>query len=204
MKRIVLLTAIVLAIVAAVVTQQITMIGQPLASADNSLESRLVFSNHPIDHRYRLILDNKTESSIMAIAEKSRMEKKHLLLMLTEVAQKYNLEPALVMAVATQESMLDPNARSHVGAMGLMQLMPATARRFGVKNILDPRQNAEGGARYIRYLLNQFKGNEELALAAYNAGSAPVLRYKAIPPYEQTQTFVKRVLRLREHYRQVL
>ena len=162
------------------------------------------FSNIPIDYRYRMLHDQQNEASTFAIVEQSRMKKKALIRMLIEVADEYDLEPALVVAVATQESMLDPKAQSHMGALGLMQLMPATARHFGVKNIFDPRQNARGGARYIRFLLSEFNGVVELALAAYNVGTAPVQEYQAVPPFQQTQTFVSRVLQLRDHYRQVL
>lgn len=182
------------------------LIAQAQSSNHEQTPSRVAstFSNLPIDYRYRMIHDVKNEVATYAIAEKSHLEKKTIIRMLVQVAEKYEIEPALLVAIATQESMLDTNARSHMGALGLMQLMPATARRFGVKNIFDPRQNAEGGARYVRFLLNEFNGTIELVLAAYNAGSAPVLQYKAIPPFAQTQTFVERVLKLRDHYRQVL
>lgn len=188
-----------LVFICSVVLFQLSALGQPTSN-----ESNEDISNQPMDHRYRMIMDRREETSMFSIAEKSAIEKRGLLDLLVKAAIKYDLEPALVVAIATQESMLNPNAQSHMGAMGLMQLMPATARNFGVKNIFDPKQNAEGGARYFRFLLNELDGNEELSLAAYNAGIAPVQQYKAVPPFEQTKTFVKRVLKLRDHYRQVL
>lgn len=192
-------TLFMLIFLCSVVLFQFNALGQP--TGKSNIEA---VSNHPMDHRYRMIMDQQEESSMLSIAEKSAIEKRWLLDLLVKTAAKYDLEPALVVAIATQESMLDPKAQSHMGAMGLMQLMPATARNFGVKNIFDPKQNAEGGARYFRFLLNELNGNVELSLAAYNAGIAPVMQYKAIPPFEQTKTFVKRVLKLRDHYRQVL
>lgn len=165
-------------------------------------EEAFTFSTQPLDDRYRLILQERDVVAYIAISERTNFKKNELKKMLIEVARKYELEPALILAVATQESRLDPYARSHMGAMGLMQLMPATARSFGVKNIFDPRQNAEGGARYIRFLLGELDNDIELTLAAYNAGMAPVLQYNGIPPFTQTQVFVERVLQFRDEYRQ--
>ncbi len=204
MKRNILIIFSLIIMGALCVTHKLDAQAQSSDINSSSKEEIISFTNHPLDHRYRLLYDDRDESSIMAIAENSRLNKRQLLKMLIDTAKGFDIEPALLVAIATQESMLDPNARSHMGAMGLMQLMPATARRFGVRNILDPKQNAEGGARYFRFLMNEFNGNVELALAAYNAGSAPVHEYNAIPPFAQTQTFVDRVLKLRDHYRQVL
>ena len=119
-----------------------------------------------------------------------------------QAAQKYNLDPYLVHAVISAESAYNPTAKSHAGATGLMQLMPATAERFGVKNSLDPVANIHGGARYLRWLLNYFNGNVNLALAGYNAGEGAVVKYNyQIPPYKETQTYVSRVLQFYRHYR---
>ncbi len=109
------------------------------------------------------------------------------------VAEQYGLDPALVLAVIKAESDFDPYAVSTKGAMGLMQLMPETAYRMGVGDILDPRANIEGGSRYLKQLLGLFDGNLDLSLAAYNAGENAVARYGDIPPYEETQTYVRRV-----------
>jgi soluble lytic murein transglycosylase-like protein len=95
-----------------------------------------------------------------------------------------------------QESTFKPRAMSNKGARGLMQLMPGTARRFGVSSIWDPRQNIEGGTRYIRFLLDTFDGDVQLALAGYNAGEGAVMKYGyRIPPYSETQEYVRRISR---------
>jgi len=117
------------------------------------------------------------------------------------VARKHRLDPHLVHAVISAESAYNPQAVSSAGAMGLMQLIPATADRFGVKNAFDPESNINGGAQYLRWLLDRFK-NVNLALAGYNAGEGAVQKYgNSIPPYKETQTYVKRVMQFYNHYR---
>lgn len=111
-----------------------------------------------------------------------------------EKANQYGVDPALVAAVMTQESGGNPKALSPVGAIGLMQLMPETAKGLGVKNPFDPVQNIEGGAKYLASLLRQFDGNLIFAVAAYNAGPGAVRMYNGVPPYEETQTYVRKVM----------
>jgi len=113
-------------------------------------------------------------------------------------ASKYGVAPELVAAVIWAESSGDPNARSHRGARGLMQLMPETATELGVTTILDPRENVEGGTRYLRQMLDAHEGDVSLALAAYNAGPEAVRRYRGIPPYRETREYVGRVIRVYE------
>ena len=109
------------------------------------------------------------------------------------MADRYGLDPHLVFAVIQAESAFDPRAVSPKGAMGVMQLMPGTAERFGVRDPFDVEDNLKGGMAYLRWLLGQFDGSVVHAVAAYNAGEEAVSRYGGVPPYEETRTYVQRV-----------
>ena len=116
---------------------------------------------------------------------------------IAEVANQYDVPEALLHAVISIESVYDPDATSRAGAVGLMQLMPATARRYGVYNRRNPAANLNGGTRYLKDLLIRFDNDIELALAGYNAGETAVEKYgNQIPPYDETQEYVRKVLKL--------
>ena len=111
-----------------------------------------------------------------------------------EASEKYGVEERLVSAVVKQESGFNPNAISKAGAKGLMQLMPATAKSLGVKDVFNPQENIEGGVKYLKQMLDKYNGNKILALAAYNAGPAAVDKYDGVPPYKENQNYVKSIL----------
>ena len=114
---------------------------------------------------------------------------------------RHSVDADLIRAVIKTESDFNATARSHKGAMGLMQLMPATARLHNVVDVYDPQENVEGGVRHLRMLLDRYQGDLELSLAAYNAGSGAVERHRGIPPFVETREYVRRVLRLYDSYR---
>lgn len=118
--------------------------------------------------------------------------------LIQEAAQTHQLDPALIRAVMRTESEFNPVAVSPVGAMGLMQLMPALAEEMGVADPLDPRDNVMGGAKYLRQLLTANRGNVPLTLASYNAGPGNVKRYKGIPPFKETRNYVRKITGLLE------
>ena len=132
--------------------------------------------------------------SIAPVVRKGALTTPTYQAMVSAAAERYKVSSALIDAVAWQESRYRVNAVSPVGAVGLMQLMPATARSLGVTDSLDPQQNISGGAAYLRHQLNRFDNNVEFALAAYNAGPGAVRKYGGIPPYRETQNYVRSIM----------
>ncbi|TVT45083.1 MAG: lytic transglycosylase domain-containing protein [Denitromonas halophila] len=153
------------------------------------------FSDSPVtDTRYRRIAGSPPRAASPGNPQ-PRLAPAALRPHIEHAARQTGLDPALLHAVAQVESAFNPRAQSPKGALGLMQLMPATAQRYGVTNPLDPATNLLGGARYLSDLLRLFDDDLELALAAYNAGENAVMKYdRQIPPYRETRAYVPRVL----------
>lgn len=120
--------------------------------------------------------------------------KSQILNVVNQIAEKHGVDEKLVQALIKQESGFNPNAKSKAGAMGLMQLMPSTAKNLGVQDPYNVVQNVEGGVKYLKSMLNKYNGNVILALAAYNAGPGAVDKYDGVPPYKETQNYVRNIL----------
>jgi soluble lytic murein transglycosylase len=149
-------------------------------------------TNAPADPRYRgLPGATGTSTGWLRLPERSRGDHAADI---REISQRYGVSPILVRAIVRAESGFAPGAVSAKGAGGLMQLMPQTAAALGVVDRFDPRQNITGGVRHLRYLLDRYQGSVPMALAAYNAGAGPVDAHRGIPPYPETQQYVRRVM----------
>jgi soluble lytic murein transglycosylase-like protein len=145
-------------------------------------------TNVPSDSRYRKIeIESSRFHTTLSEQELEPVIRRH--------SSRHQLHPALIRAVIKAESDFDPRAVSRSGAIGLMQLMPQTAVRLDVRDMYDPDDNVGGGTKYLRQLLDRFHGNLPLALAAYNAGENAVDRYQALPPFDETRQYVRKVLR---------
>lgn len=163
---------------------------QRIHSIENGFQSLMSYGAQKPSEDFQKILDTSIENrKNPTVSSKSEIN---------DLINKYSTEAGLdvdfVKAVINQESGFNPNATSKCGAMGLMQLMPSTAKGLGVTNAYDPEQNIQGGTKYLKGLMDRFDNNKSLALAAYNAGPNAVKKYGGIPPYQETQNYVKSVL----------
>jgi soluble lytic murein transglycosylase len=152
------------------------------------------FTNMPDNKGYKKIISERPGKNTAKPVTKSTSNTSDYHHIINSKAMKYNIAPALVKAVISTESNWDPSAVSQKGAMGLMQLMPFTARDMGVSNPFNPEENIEGGTKYLKFLLDKFDGDISLALAAYNAGPAKIEESGGIPRIQETQKYVKKVL----------
>ncbi|MBK5276791.1 MAG: lytic transglycosylase domain-containing protein [Desulfuromonadales bacterium] len=160
------------------------------------------FTDAPTDRRFKIFLrelkiDKQLRTKLQLSRSVNPAEYEHII---SSCATKYGVSPSLIKAVIHAESGYNPNAVSSKGASGLMQLMPGTARSLKVSNSFDPKDNVEGGVKYLRFLLDTFHGDVSLAVAAYNAGLNKVAKYGGIPPYNETRTYVNRVLSYMQSY----
>ena len=162
------------------------------------------FTDAPTDKRYKVFMrdlkkDRELRTKLKYASSVNPAEYEQLIKICSD---KYGVNPSLVKAVIHAESGYNPNAVSSKGAGGLMQLMPETARSLKVADLYNPKDNVEGGVKYLRFLLDTFRGDVSLALAAYNAGLHKVAKYGGIPPYNETRTYVNRVLSYMKSYQE--
>jgi soluble lytic murein transglycosylase-like protein len=166
-------------------------------------EGVMHFTDAPTDRRFKIFMrdlkkDRKLRTNFKIAA--SFRNKAEFEPLIKSLASEYGVDSNLIKAVIHAESGYNPNAVSPKGAQGLMQLMPKTAQGLKVSNSFDPKENIRGGVRYLRFLLDTFKGDVTLALAAYNAGLNRVSQYGGVPPYQETRNYVSRVLSYQKSY----
>ena len=170
-----------------------------LAQSKSEVESESIFKtedNLPkLQEKKPVIKTNNPFGSLTTSNKDKAGMKAKIIGYIKNACDKYGVEEKLVHALVRQESGFNPNAVSKAGAKGLMQLMPGTARSLGVIDSFDPEQNIEGGVKYLKQMLDRYNGNKILALAAYNAGPGAVDKYSGVPPYKETQNYVKAILK---------
>lgn len=160
------------------------------------------FTDAPTDKRFKFFMrDLKKDRQLRTVLKfSSKVNPAEYETIIKASAVRYGISPALIKAVIHAESGYDPNAISPKGASGLMQLMPGTAKSLKVSNSFDPKDNVDGGVKYLKFLLDTFRGDVSLALAAYNAGLSKVAKYGGIPPYAETRNYVNKVLSYMQTY----
>ena len=147
------------------------------------------------------VLKNKIgEQPLQELKNKFKISKSNIEALLEKYSDKYKLDENLVKSIAKTESNFNPSAVSKAGAVGVMQLMPFTAKSLGVSNSFNPEQNINGGTKYLKNLLNKYNGNEKFALAAYNAGPGAVNKYGGVPPYKETQNYIQKIFQFKKQY----
>lgn len=176
-----------------------------MQSIENQFASLSSIGKTP-DVDFQSILDSKlntaqTQSSANKVFSPQVANRTEIEGLIEKYSERNGLDKDFVKALVKQESGFNPKATSKCGAMGLMQLMPGTAQGLGVTNPYDAEQNIAGGTKYLRSMIDRFQGNEKLALAAYNAGPNAVKKYGGIPPYQETQNYVKNIMSMYQGYK---
>jgi soluble lytic murein transglycosylase-like protein len=167
--------------------------------------SRVVTDQPRYEKKYKLIRSSAEVENLGRLAASgyqinTKIKDFRFEALIQQMAARYEVDVGLVKAIIRAESFFNPNATSRVGASGLMQLMPATARQYGVTDLYSPPQNIEAGVRHLKYLLKRYPDNLSHVVAAYNAGEDAVDRYQGIPPYRETRNYVKKVLKFYASY----
>jgi len=164
------------------------------AAQGHEYAQRMLQHVNPAGERLPECMTPKPKESQFEVPADWPPHKRKVAMLVQKIAPEYAVRPQLALAVIEAESNFDPLARSPKNAKGLMQLIPKTAKRFGVRNVLDPNDNVRGGLAYLRWLLSYYRGDVVLALAAYNAGENTVDRFGGVPPYPETQRYVRRIM----------